>query len=207
AGRLRALPAPDRPPARPRDRRDGAGAHPRCVAPGRLVPEPDRPRRLRGVGAGTRALLPAYLGRALHARPRDERPGREPVAGRDPGSEVREGDLRVYRARVLPAAPGGRARGVPVVRESAGVGGEAMREASPGRASPGAAATGALPGAAAGAAGVGRLRRRDSAGSLRSSAGAGPSGAGECLGRLALARLRFVPILFLVLGIAALTNA
>ena len=82
-----------------------------------------------------------------------------------------------------------------------------MREASPGRASPGAAATGALPGAAAGAAGVGRLRRRDSAGSLRSSAGAGPSGAGECLGRLALARLRFVPILFLVLGIAALTNA
>src|SRR5690606_7729622 len=83
----------------------------------------------------------------------------------------------------------------------------AMREASPGRASRGAAATGALPGAAAGAAGVGRLRRRDSAGSLRSSAGAGPSGAGECLGRLALARLRFVPILFLVLGIAALTNA
>jgi len=49
--------------------------------------------------------------------PRDERSGRGPARRQHPDREVWQRPLRLHRPRVFPAAPRGRARSVPVVRE------------------------------------------------------------------------------------------
>src|SRR5215475_11202181 len=68
--------------------------------------------------AGARAVFPEQLGRALHAAARLVRlPGRS-AQRRRTGRAIRQGQLYLYRLRLVPAVSGGRAGGVSPVRES-----------------------------------------------------------------------------------------
>jgi hypothetical protein len=105
--------------ASPHHRRDGAGDRGRPLR--RAVPqaERDRCRRLGRVGPGARALLRPRLGPGVPADAGNG--GRGGAAPRRPARRApRPRALRLQRAQLLPAAPRGRAGGVPAVRQSAG---------------------------------------------------------------------------------------
>src|SRR5207249_10936806 len=117
---LRAVSPLDRAPARPGDRRDRGGDGSRLREP--RVPRPQRNRagRLAWLGAGAGTVFRARLGSRLHAARRAPRS----LGAAAPGWTARrgggQGQVRVYRAELLPAAAGGGPGRVSVVCEPAG---------------------------------------------------------------------------------------
>src|SRR5262249_37372993 len=95
-----------------------AGDHP-APRPSRAHhTECDHAGGLRWLGAGARALLPRPMGRAPHADPRVQRPGRSAAQGRAARRAARQRLVRLHQPRVVPAASRRSPRRVPAVRES-----------------------------------------------------------------------------------------
>ncbi len=117
-GAARPLAVRDRPEAR--HRRD-RGGHARGRRSTRRSPRRTAigAARLRGLGAGARPLLRRQVGPALRDAARDARSRRAAARGRPALGAPRQGDVRLHRPRLLPAAPGRRAGRLPAVRQPA----------------------------------------------------------------------------------------